>query len=1742
MSNDIAFFLFYEKALTLIFTGFIMSIQLLAQFSPKISWVTYQNDVPLLSELVVWNKSDQDYRHLTLKLRCSPDFIKEKSWVIDEIKAYSSVRISDLALNIDIEQLFALTESVKSQVNLQLFAENEPLVSENYPLEWLTKNEWGGAMMADLLPAFVLPNDPAVEKLVKQAGEFLRKNKVDDALNGYQSENKRKVWEMVSAAWSAVAELKLNYAEPPASFEKIGQKIRTPAAIMESRLATCLDSSLLFAAILEQMGLHSLLVLVEGHAFVGVWLAKSTLDSDGEPVECIFSDLLTEDLSLLNKLVDLSEIILFETTLVTRAKVPSFSTAIDESRQRLQAFQYVLDIHRARLQGIKPLSLTMAANVTNSSEELTEHHRFEKAPILPDYAPEQATVELDRFSLWQRKLLDLSTANRLLHLPQNAKSVRLVSQKLDLLAERLTAGKLLHFISQEQFLESLKVQGAMMAASLVGLSPEQMLPKLAEYADNVVGKGEGIVWTEKSKLEKQLNDLYLQAKRDLEEGGTNTLFLTLGFLKWRKKENVTQDYFAPLILLPLAFERKGTTIKGVRLRDDEIRFNLTLLEMLRQDFSLDLSYLAGELTQEENGLDVAKILHRVRLAIKDQKGFEVLNEAAVGIFSFAKYYMWQDLTHYRDEVFAHPLLGHLLNYQQGNSQFENTLHFVKPSELDSKVPASELFTPLEADSSQLAAVVASATGQSFVLDGPPGAGKSQTITNIIAHNLALGRRVLFVSEKKAALDVVYRRLEKVGLGDFCIELHSNKTSKADFLRQLERIWAQSDTLELSEWEQQTAKLQQKREKLNGVVQALHQKHENGLTAHYAIGKAIRYADENTPNLCWQAKTHNAEELAQLRQICHRLGLNYEPVKQYADIFQPIRQTEWSNQWQSNLLQCVAKFNQALSNFKAQKQQLSVLFPALQAVMNLAENAKCAVLVDLLCQSYGRDLRFLFGPTAGQILKTAEQAMVLFSEIEVLRQSLSVPYTLSAVAKLNLKQLAQDWQQASRKFLFLGVMARKKIARNVMDLAKTEHLPDIEQDLKVLDALQAKISTLLSFNHVLSDVPHWQGIESNIEDFSQLLCYARELHSGIIQLTNSPESLMNLRQSVAALVVKGNDLLAENSQIQQQFSHYIQASQALASCVEQYEALTAQSLNSLDFNQIQHQLMAVFTYQTALNRWCAWNRVRHEAETVELGAIIQSVETQQLNAKQSVEMFDVAYARWFASKLIDESDLLRDFISAEHQSDIETFRQLKAEIHRLSVQIIRAKCVAALPDKTATATQGSIAILKHELQKKARHKAIRQLCSEIRDVLTQFTPCMLMSPLSIAQYLPLDLPKFDLVIFDEASQITPWDAVGSIARGVQIIVVGDDKQMPPTTFFRRVGGNPDDMEDLESILDECLASGVYRHRLNWHYRSRHESLISFSNQTYYDGNLITFPSAKSDTAVTWQKVNGIYQQGKMCNEQEAEAVVAEVIKRVNNPAFIASQQSIGVIALNRSQQALIQTKLDQARKIHKALDVYCRNDEIEELVVKNLETAQGDERDLILLSIGFGPTEKGSNTMSMSFGALNKDGGKRRLNVALTRAREEMVVFSSFDPTMIDLNRTNAEAVRQLKHFLEFVERRELLMAAMNVENDNKLPTDFEEMVAEGLQQKGWKVSRQIGTSRFRVDIGVLHPENANEYLAGICCDGRNYQADSANDRDNVRNQVLNGLGWQLISCWALDWWIDKEKSLNELDQTLRKML
>lgn len=497
--------------------------------------------------------------------------------------------------------------------------------------------------------------------------------------------------------------------------------------------------------------------------------------------------------------------------------------------------------------------------------------------------------------------------------------------------------------------------------------------------------------------------------------------------------------------------------------------------------------------------------------------------------------------------------------------------------------------------------------------------------------------------------------------------------------------------------------------------------------------------------------------------------------------------------------------------------------------------------------------------------------------------------------------------------------------------------------------------------------------------------------------------------------------------------------------------------------------------------------------------------------------------------------------------IQEFQNLDKELGLLSPTLIIDKLNELKPHLINI--QGSeVAKVRNEAAKKTRHWPLRKLFAEIPNLLTKLKPCLLMSPLSVSHFLDQTKYKFDLVIFDEASQICSEDAVGAIARGKQLIVAGDNWQLPPTKFFQGdifddeeySEETPDTFGIYQSVLDDCGRIGLTPQplMLEWHYRSKHESLIAYSNSRFYENRLVTFPCAKDkDEGLGIKFVyvsNGIFDRGKKRdNPIEAEKVVDLVFDHFSK---YGNSKTLGVATLNLPQKDTILDILERKRKERPDLSQFFRDDRLSGFFVKNLEAVQGDERDVIILSLGYGKDTQGRFTMN--FGPINKDGGERRLNVIVTRAKEKIILVSSIKAADFDLNNINTEGVRHLYHYLDYAERGKEALSLENIFG-GEVESPFEEDVKNEIRALGYEALSQIGCSSFRIDLGVIDSVNPGCFILGVECDGRTYHsAFTARERDRIRQDVLQGLGWKIHRIWSPDWYFRKKNEIDRLKSAL----
>lgn len=1681
-------------------------------------------------------------KSITVKLTSDPEFFESHSWQVDDLSHGQLIQLQKTPLKIYHQKLAELTEEIPATLyfNVNYEVNGEPReLTQTTNVSFLPKDYWGGERrQQDLLAAFVQPNTPAVEALCSQAGKLLRAEGKGSQLDGYQSNSRERPYLMASALWTTIFNEGITYINPSPDWALNGQRIRFPEKILRYRAAACLDTSVMFASCLEAIGLNPIIALTKTHAFTGVWLIDER-----------FPVLTNDDAMDLRKRIAMSDLVVFETTLVTNDHPVTFKQAVDHANELLreeneQIFVMMIDIKAARARQIKPIALfddsdSKEVDKTVNQTTLSLGLVPPLPPVKLDELHQEETPDT-RVDLWRRKLLDLTKRNPLLSAGTTGLSI--YCPNLPMLEDKLASGLEFSFLSATESPHNESDRDA----DQFKLSTGNTLHE--QYALEQLDRRVLIANESKPRLETKLVELYRKAKNDMLEGGTNTLFLAIGMLKWTDTPKSGKYYRAPLVLVPVSLDRSSAraSVRLKQLPEEDPIFNLTLIEMLRVDYEINLETLKGELPKDDSGVNIRQVWDIVRQAIRHTEGFEVTKELVLATLSFAKYLMWKDLTERIHLLQENPFVNHLVERPQ--ETYAQTAKLIKPSEIDRKIKPREFYAPLNCDSSQIVAIEASGKPQDFVLEGPPGTGKSETIANIICHNIALGRKILFVSEKMEALNVVYRRIEKIGLDHLCLELHSNKANKKEVISQLHRAWTQREKAKPEQWQERADRLGQLREELNQYVFELHRPRVFGVSARDAIARTVRYGDVHNLRLDWGFDLSNLpfqsqQQFEELLNFVREIELAYEETKGIeGDKFKFVARTTFSNQWSTELLLTTRKLQEQIKTLALKSAEIlnSLGLPSVKISINTILFIEHLLpLVDN--QSEG-NLRFALEPGAKERIKKFDEICGIRVKLDDLMNNLNHGFSFDLLEKSPLNNWISIRNQSSG---FLGVFKRSSIHKQMKDLGLGKMKDLIQLDI-ALEA-QSNLRELRTSADELSLLPSVNVFEATTQELEKLSYGIKQLYkafSSVLVQFDDPASVgSSIRAKLYEMASLGFDTSPPAQKIGKLLPGLHDLKQTLGDAARC--ELFVDQAGSVEENITT--LETISQKSSGLPRWCRWLAVKQNASENHLSSVVLALENSALEPSQTLEAFKTAVNVWLTPRLIDSSTILSQFSRSMHEDKISTFRELDAEVARTTARYISALVAGLRKDHSdSSIASAQIGVLSREAQKKTRHMPVRQLISEMRDVLFDLTPCLMMSPLSVAQFLPADLRSFDLVVFDEASQITTWDAVGAVARGRNVIVVGDPKQMPPSNHFGRTDEGSD--ADLESILDQALAAALPLLRLTGHYRSRHETLIAFSNAQYYDNSLVTYPSAETKkSAVRFCRVDGVYAKGtQRTNPKEAVAVVDELVKLLTSMVGRKIRHSIGIVTINAEQERLVNDLIDDARRKKPELEPFFqKDDDYDEVFVKNLESVQGDQRDIIMLSLTYGPTEPGSRSMSMNFGPLNREGGERRLNVAITRATTEIIVFSSFDSNMIDLTRTKSTAVQHLKNYLEFAERGPIALGQFNRVNQtsDQFDSDFELAVATRLRAAGWIVQTQVGVSRFRVDLGIVHPDEPGRFIAGIECDGATYHSSpSARDRDRVRQVILEGLGWNIIRIWSTDFFQDANFAMLRVFEGLEQLL
>jgi very-short-patch-repair endonuclease len=1353
----------------------------------------------------------------------------------------------------------------------------------------------------------------------------------------------------------------------------------------------------------------------------------------------------------------------------------------------------------------------------------------------------------------RRELLDLSTRNRLLDMPVESKSARVIhvrDEKSDPVF-RLLVNERRAFSFQSGLERKPRGDAAALAAG-ADEEEETGLPQPDDETDAATGEARRHLDTKlqtaltSKALQRRLLSLHRDARLMIEEQGVNILYLALGRLKWFEVDKANVPRHAPLILVPVQLERRSASERfTLAWREEEVQENLSLVAKLKTDFGITLP----EFTTEEE-LVPSRYAAAVSRAVAGRPGWEVQPDAmTLRFFSFAKFLIFRDLDPEnwpKPKLFLDSLSPLLRDgFPSADRPFPDEAH------LDEVIPAARLDHVVDADSSQTVVIEWVRAGRSLVIQGPPGTGKSQSITNIIATAVLDGKKVLFVAEKLAALEVVKRRLEAVGLGDLCLELHSHKAHKRAVLEEIGRTW-QLGRPRGQELESLVPRLDAARARLNGHVRLLHTPlGDSGTTPFRILGVLARLGERGRElgdlDLAG-AEGWSADELRERREVVADLARRVEHMGTPAG--HPWRGVERETVLNIDLArirEMLERLQAALAPVRDEARSLAArlrqseppTFAHLELLRRMAAHVAAAPALDpsALCHSvwntgldglrglieHGRAFAALRAKLAAQVSDTAFETDLSTARAAVVAHGRSL-----------FRILNGEFRR--------GIAALRGVLRGELPKTHDERvtlLDDLITARKHLLAVRAAAETgRQAFGSAWHDEESdWAQLDAIVE------WVAGESAAGVDAGFRQTFAELERREDVATLVAA----------LEQRLSEAWTAIQALAKelALDPKAAFGCERLEDIPLADLATRLSQWFERLEDLTRWNTWYVRATRARELGLSVIVKGLESGRLPPHTASGVFERAYHARLLRETVRARPELAKFDGLEHERLIEEFRQLDRERLRLAKYRVLARHYDNLPSRHAGA--GATGVLLGELERKRGHRPIRKLLKDAGPVIQAIKPVFMMSPHSVAQFLEPGAVEFDLLVIDEASQVQPVDALGAFARARQHVVVGDAKQLPPTRFFNRLTGNEDETavseeempaaqaQDVESILGLCCARGLPETMLRWHYRSRHHTLIAVSNREFYEDKLFIVPSplrqAEGLGLVFHFVEGGVYDRGgSATNPVEARAVCRAVLEYARRHPNL----SLGVAAFSVRQQQAILDELELLRREQPELENFVHAHPHEPFFVKNLENVQGDERDVIFISTGYGPDASGY--VAMNFGPLSAEGGERRLNVLISRAKLRCEVFASLRAEDIDLARASGRGVRAFKTFLQFAETGRLVAPAQSVGEEM---SPFEEAVRRAVEGLGFEVHPQVGVAGFFVDLGVVDPEKPSRYVLGIECDGATYHAArSARDRDRLRQAVLEDHGWIIHRIWSTDWFQRPDEQLRKvaavIEQARRK--
>ena len=1670
------------------------------------------NEFSLIKEVTIMNHTDKYLNDLTLSFNFSSEIFSMNNVLLKSIEPNTDVTIKVPFLMARLDK-FDFDNEITENVRFLLTDDSgNEITSEEVAFTVLPIAQPPRYARVDmrLYTKYVTPNASGIKELTLNAVKYLKNKTAFMGYNGTLDD----IYDQVRALYDAVYNYGINYQLPPAgglyilsdNLDMDSQRLRLPADVLKDRKGTCIDLTLLFAALLEEVGLKPIIVVEYDHAFVGVFLKNNDMFINGE------EERITEIYN--GASVGVNRFLLFDATFIANNSGNNFDNAVkqgfDNVKNYKEKFFKAIDVLSCHSTIFSPIPLKLDDELLELEENDKLNDKSESNIIETKILTLDSSYEKDRFSFWDKKLLDLTEINPLVNFRQNLTN-----------CIKLKAKKPIYQMLEEN--EAVKLYSiAKKNKNDVFLKSQEELFKSYDINDSYVNE---LSIDDKTLFsigyDSTLKNLIKKNKTAVEETGAQTLYLCLGVLEYKTKKNTIGH--APFMVLPVSITKdKSGDLYTVNYDYDNLMMNETFFEYYSLTYGKSYkgyynlagknSYLDIVRTFKEEGGDI-KLLE---------------NSYFLANLTFSHYIMWLDIKMRSDELKKNKIVESII---ESRNLLEDKID--EDVDIENAEKYEEFAAPLYYDSTQLKAILACGNGKSFILDGPPGTGKSQTIVNMIVNAFLHKKTVLFVAEKKAALDVVYKRLEKIKLDRFALELHSNKASKQEFFKKLDDTINLGNTKDADEFLPKCYDLDSKKE---GILSTINLMREGKY--YYSLYQSI-LSYLNLSKKYDYKYTFDEEYLK---------SLDKEKYENTLDMFNTaVTLSEHINDYDTTLLRAIKKdyinlydkdefisdfngLNNLLNEFMNQFDSLKESFNEIDYTIS-----NTVLLLKILNNIY--DHKLYFGDVNYFISNNNDEEL-----FNLLEKGLELSYILKdnslydidKVLSINTDAAIEELSSEQGFFKKIKIKSKyknelKSLLINGNKLPKKDYLL-IYKDFKKLKELHTTIESNKDIIEKITGLDYMSILDSSL-DIKDIIINTREFINDVIKLdSNYTDNLMNFIELYKSKDERINMLRGS-------------LNNKLNSFIDNYKALVSKyEIDELMINDSFDNVLGLINEAikeenfTKVIDIVSINKEFKKKDELNVSSFIDEMYLSKFDISIINEIYELSLADSYI-RLYFKDDKINFFNPIAFNKEIEKYKSLIDDYNNIVIKEVSSRLSKNLINTSIKYAESSpIGRLKKVIQSMGRGTTIRETLVNYNDIIKSYYPCFLMSPLSVAQYLPVNQDKFDIVIFDEASQIPVHEAIGPIARGKSLIVAGDPMQMPPTMYFQADVSEDANVsyEDSPSLLDECLAIELPRIRLKYHYRSHNEELIRFSNEKFYDKSLYTFPESKNKDVIDFKYVE--LKESKKTSDitkEEIDAIVntvKDVYSKEEN-----KDKSLGIIVFNMKQQEKVYDAISnlcaQDKSLAKILD-NINEQKGEELFVKSIENVQGDERDIIILSVGFRLNQMGRASV---VGPIVKANGERRLNVAVSRSKEQMIVISTIKPENFPSDEEiTSEGALMLKHFLKYAED----VSESKIDKGSKSEIkEIKDYIAEDLRRLGYKAVTNVGDSAFKVDVAVLD-ENGIDYKLGIIIDNELISNTSLRDKIYVMNNVLNNLSWKLITVYSVEYFKNKNACLDRIIDAL----